>query len=163
LSGLLIAFNCFIIIETQSRSSLAAALLGLLIYASLKMNQMSKRKAALILGVVILAFTVCFFFYYDATQSWISSLFFLNDRYRGVGTGFTNRVSAWQEALDLFRENPVFGVGFRLHEQYMTTLSSAHNGYLSLLAEVGIVGAVPVFTLTMLQCWRLFRRAIRGE
>jgi O-antigen ligase len=87
----------------------------------------------------------------------------LNDRYRGLGTGFTGRVGAWEEALDLFRENPVFGVGFRMHERYMTAASSAHNGYLSLLAETGAVGALLFLVFTGYLLWRLFRRAAAGE
>jgi O-antigen ligase len=118
---------------------------------------------AFALAFVALVSIVLLLAYYDAVESWVSSLFFLNDRYRGLGTGFTGRVDAWQEALDLFQQNPAFGVGFRMHERYMTTLSSAHNGYLSLLAEVGVVGTIPVFGLATLGGWRLFRRAVAGD
>ncbi len=162
-ASLLIAFNLLIIIETQSRSALAAALLALLVYGALKVNQIGRRKAAFVLAAISLLCAVLLLVYYDATQELISSLFFLNDKNRGLGTGFTGRVAAWREAMALFFENPVLGVGFRMHERYMTILPSAHNGYLSLLAEVGILGTVPLFTLTGLLCSRLIRRALNGD
>ena len=162
-AGVLIAVNFFIIVETQSRSALAAGLLALFAYAALKANQIGRRKAAVGLAVISLVCAVLLLAYYDATQGWISSLFFLDDPNRGLGTGFTGRVGAWQEALDLFFENPVLGVGFRMHERYMTILSSAHNGYLSLLAEVGVLGAVPLFTLVGILYTRLIRRALHGD
>ena len=45
----------------------------------------------------------------------------------------------------MFLQNWLFGVGFRQHERYMFLNQSTHNGYLAVLAEVGIIGAVPLF------------------
>ncbi|HEY4363757.1 MAG TPA: O-antigen ligase family protein [Bryobacteraceae bacterium] len=163
IAAILIAANLYIIVETQSRSALAASILGLFVFASLKAKQMKKGRAAFTLACVALLSTVLLLVYYDTIETWVSSLFFLNDRYRGLGTGFTGRIDAWQEALDLFQQNPLFGVGFRMHERYMTTLSSAHNGYLSLLAEVGIFGTIPLIGLAILGGYRLFRRAWSGD
>jgi O-antigen ligase len=163
IAGILVAANLFIIVEAQSRSALAAAILGLFVFASLKAKQFKRGRVAFALACAALLCTVLLLTYYDAVESWVSSLFYLNDRYRGLGTGFTGRVDAWQEALDLFLRNPAFGVGFRMHERYMTTLSSAHNGYLSLLAEVGVVGTIPVLGLALWGGWRLLRTALAGD
>ena len=65
--------------------------------------------------------------------------FAVNDPLRGVGSGATGRVEAWGQAFNLFLSNPITGVGYRAHAQHLTGLSSAHNGYLALLAEVGII------------------------
>jgi O-antigen ligase len=101
--------------------------------------------------------------YLETIQKSVSGLLFLDDKYRGLGTGFTGRLDAWEEAIALFRDNPVLGVGFRMHEQYMTTLSSAHNGYLSLLAESGLLGTFSWLLVTSLAIGSLFRRALRGD
>ena len=85
--------------------------------------------------------------YPEEISRWVSTVMFLDDHYRAIGTGFTGRMVAWQEALTLFRDNPVFGVGFRMHEQFMTTLPSAHNGYLSMLAETGVFRVTLRFVL----------------
>jgi O-antigen ligase len=50
---------------------------------------------------------------------------------------------------ELFLRNPVLGVGFRAHEQVLNVGSSAHNGYLATLAEVGIVGFLAVAFLVV--------------
>jgi O-antigen ligase len=163
LAAVLTLTNLFIIVDTQSRSALAAALGGLLLFAALKTNQIGRRKAALALAATSLICAMVLLVYQQAALDGISALFFLDDKNRGIGTGFTGRVGAWQEAIDLFSENPIFGVGFRMHERYMTILSSAHNGYVSLLAEVGIVGAVPLVALVLLLTLRLARRALQGD
>jgi len=163
LAALLIAGNIFIIIETESRSALGAVLLALLVFALLHAYQVRERRGALALIGVIFCAAIVAVLYYGTIESWFSSLFFLNDRYRGLGTGFTGREGAWQEAIDLFMENPVLGVGFRMHERYMTVTPSAHNGYLSILAETGIVGSAPLLVLTAILLWRLLREALGGE
>jgi hypothetical protein len=162
-AGALVAVNLLVIVDTQSRSALGAALVGLLVYVFLNAIRIRSMKAAFALATGAVACGVVLVSYYDTLQEWFATLFFLNDRYRGLGTGFTGRVGAWQEAIELFQDNPVFGVGFRMHERYMTLAVSAHNGYLSLLAEVGAVGSIALFGLTAVLCWRLLRRALTGD
>jgi O-antigen ligase len=163
IAACMIAINFVIIAAAESRSSLIAAFLGILVYLTLKTTRGRKRKSTLVLIGTAIASAILAVIYQDAIEEWVSSLLFLNDKYRGLGTGFTGRLNAWQEAYDLFRGSPWFGVGFRMHEQYMTTLSSAHNGYLSLLAEVGVVGTVAFMALTLFASWRLLLRALRGD
>ena len=50
---------------------------------------------------------------------------------------------------EMFLHNPVLGVGFRAHDQILKVDSSAHNGYLATLAEVGIVGFLAVVYLVL--------------
>jgi len=163
LAALLIVTNFVVIIAAQSRGPLIAAVLGLLVYGTLKLTCVTKGNTAFAAVSACLVCVVVLLIYQDAVENWVSSLLFLHDKYRGIGTGFTRRLDAWQEALDLFKANPMFGVGFRMHEQYMTTLSSAHNGYLSLLADVGLVGAISPFVLTALSAWRLLRLSLDGN
>jgi O-antigen ligase len=163
LATCMIAINFLIIVATESRGSLVAAFLGLLMFFSLKIIRGHKGRAVFIIAGSSLLGAILLIAYREVIENSVSSLLFLNDKYRGLGTGFTGRLDAWQEAFDLFLSNPWFGVGFRMHEQYMTTLSSAHNGYLSLLAEVGVVGSFSLLILTLLAYVRLFRRAWRGD
>ena len=148
---------------TESRSALVAAFLGLLVYFTIKVTRGRKGSGAFTICGTALVLAVLMMTYWDTIGYWVSSLLFLNDKYRGLGTGFTGRLEAWQEAFDLFQSNPWFGVGFRMHERYMTTLSSAHNGYLSLPAEVGLVGTIALVSLTLVAGSRLLRRALYGD
>src|SRR3984957_6047716 len=163
LAACMIGINIAVIVATESRGSLVAACLGVLVFFTLKITRAHKGRAALTLTTISLVIALILIVYRDVIEVSVSSLLFLNDKYRGLGTGFTGRLDAWQEAFDLFLSNPWFGVGFRMHEQYMTTLSSAHNGYLSLLGEVGLSGSLSLLFLTSLAYWRLFRSALRGD
>jgi O-antigen ligase len=163
LAACMVGINIAAIVATESRGFLVAACLGVLVFFTLKITRAHKGRAAFTLTAVSLLIALMLIVYRDVIEVSVSSLLFLNDKYRGLGTGFTGRLDAWQEAFDLFLSNPWFGVGFRMHEQYMTTLSSAHNGYLSLLAEVGLFGSLSLLFLTSLAYWRLFRSALRGD
>lgn len=48
------------------------------------------------------------------------------------------RIDCWREALDMFRSNPLFGVGFQQFGEYHYL--TAHNSYLLTLAELGFPG-----------------------
>lgn len=163
LAACMIAVNVTAIIASESRGSLVAACLGVLVFFTVKITRAHKGRAAFALTAISLAVALILIVYRDVIEVSVSSLLFLNDKYRGIGTGFTGRLDAWHEAFDLFLSNPWFGVGFRMHEQYMTTLSSAHNGYLSLLAEVGLFGSLSLLFLTSFAYWRLLRNALRGD
>ncbi len=71
----------------------------------------------------------------------IDKILRLHDSRRGLGTGATGRDEAWAEALGLFFNSPLFGVGFRKHEELMIfTRLSSHNAYLAMLADTGFSG-----------------------
>lgn len=69
----------------------------------------------------------------------------------GAEPAFLSRVDAWRGTVDLFREQSVLGVGlgafqtafYRYNAAGAGVYAQAHNDYLQLLAEVGIVGAIP--------------------
>jgi len=162
-SGVLVGVNMLVIIATQARGSLVASVIAILTYLILLHVHLYKRKS-IILFIFVAALTAATCMIYESEiQQVLSGLLFLNDRYRGMGTGFTGRTDAWQEAYQLFLDNPIFGIGFRMHEQYMTTLSSAHNGYLSMLAETGISGVICAGALTVTCIVRLFRLFRSGD
>jgi O-antigen ligase len=62
----------------------------------------------------------------------------INDPRRGFGADFAERGQPWSEAIDVWLSAPILGVGFRKHEELMGF--SAHNAYLAMLADTGIVG-----------------------
>lgn len=161
----LVAINFAVIIQTQARSCLLASVISILVFILLTHTHKKIRSSAAIvvlgsLGITGIAF---YLLYQQETVDFISNLLFLNDRYRGFGTGFTGRLDAWHEAYQMFLANPVFGIGFRTHEQYMTTLSSAHNGYLSTLAETGAFGIVTILSLICICSRRLYKVARAGD
>ncbi len=101
---------------------------------------------------------------------------------RGVGINDANyavleRLAHWQAALEMWRENFWTGVGFGCYEpaypkfaliNWPIALGHAHNYYLTIVAETGLVGLVAYLLLwgtVFWQTWRAIRRAeglVRG-
>ena len=82
----------------------------------------------------------------------------------------SERLLMWQSALNMFEDNPIFGVGygqykFAYQNEYILpearerTLEHAHNNLIQMLAECGIVGAAAFiflwgyFSYFSLRCW----------
>jgi len=82
-----------------------------------------------------------------------------------------------QKGLRLFKENPIVGVGPGRFEETYTELDvptlfgnvtnydrylgkSAHNSYMNILAELGLIGAIPYLTLLLILVLGNFRAAI---
>ena len=58
------------------------------------------------------------------------------------GSDFTSgRIGIWEFSLNLWQENPILGAGYRTFELIPASHGyTAHNIYLSILAELGVVG-----------------------
>jgi O-antigen ligase len=74
------------------------------------------------------------------------------------------RVNIWQDALQLFSEDPVFGTGFNTYAYMGRYLgyTDTHNYYLKVLIEAGLLGLLIFLWLLGVACkmsWRLFRMA----
>ncbi|SDD66225.1 O-antigen ligase family protein [Aquimonas voraii] len=61
------------------------------------------------------------------------------------------RIEAWYEGLQMFRENPLFGVGYGAFTDYHPL--TAHNSFVLCFAELGLVGLLPWVALLVL-AWR---------
>lgn len=69
------------------------------------------------------------------------------------------RVESWYEGLQMFRENPLLGVGADLYSDHYRL--TAHNSFVLVLAETGIIG----FTLWLAfvgTCFRMMYVALRS-
>lgn len=87
-----------------------------------------------------------------------------------VNYAVLERLAHWQAAQDMTRYHPLFGVGFGNYEaaypayalvNWPHALGHAHNFYLNLLAETGIIGLAAYLTLwfsVLWQTWRVTRR-----
>jgi O-antigen ligase len=83
------------------------------------------------------------------------------------------RMAHWQAALSMWRDNVWLGVGFGCYEpayadyaliNWPIALGHAHNYYLNLLAETGVLGLLAYvggFGVVLVRLWRL-TRAARG-
>lgn len=75
------------------------------------------------------------------------SLFLVDSERRGLGSGVTGRLYSIEESLAEFPDHWLFGVGFRNRVEYL----GAHNGYINLLSEIGIIAGI-MFFIVLLYC-----------
>lgn len=141
---------------TGSRGAAVAAI------GSVAMTMLIRLKIArartLVLAFIVLVVGAVFAApYYDKLANGFDQFFAVHDRDRGIGTGGTGRIVTWQATWNLFLSSPIFGVGFRAHELLLKINSSAHNGYLALLTEIGIFGFAAAVFLTAVGLWRIGR------
>jgi O-antigen ligase len=75
----------------------------------------------------------------------------LNSAARGTQSGFSGRTDIWRAAIAKCWRRPVFGYGFR------TGGFGAHNGYIILFAETGLLGFFTLLTCVVTEAVRRFR------
>lgn len=145
---------------TVSRMGLIAAAVSLAILGALELisRRDRRRSTALIAvagGLILLL---------------ISAPLSLISRYEG-GLTSEDRIPIWRSAFTLIAHYPAFGCGLGTFVSGVQRYSSAtpgnlvdyaHNDYLQLLAELGIVGIAPILALAGLAISRAFR-SLRAE
>lgn len=146
-----------VIYLTGARASAVAVLIGLAV------TLVARRRIAQASGYTVLF--LCIFvggalaaYYGDAVLRGVSDFFAIQDRHRGLESGGSGRLETWKATWNLFLANPILGVGFRAHETVLKVNTSAHNGYLALLAEIGLIGFVSVLFATVSGMRNIWRR-----
>jgi O-antigen ligase len=78
------------------------------------------------------------------------------------------RLLVWREGVEIFRDNPISGVGLmRFGDEIRTRLPEsramgAHSGYMQVLGETGLLGIVP-YGLLLVYVSYVFVRSVREE
>lgn len=112
--------------------------------------------------VVLFAFVVASAF---LVQSYVPQSSF--DRW---GTTFSEldsgdlngRLQIWEESIDVFLENPVIGVGVAAHRTATDIGKVAHNAFLSVPAELGVIGLL-LFAVVLIISVRRARSQVSSE
>lgn len=124
--------SCFIVLFlTYSRSALVG------IFFSIFFVTLLKHKNYYILSLIPVV--VISFLYNRQLTDFLSEILLLNDFYHGLNQ-LSGRFDIWNECVDLFKKNPLTGIGFRLSDSFL--YGSAHNAYLMSIVETGIIGTV---------------------
>jgi O-antigen ligase len=149
---------------TDSRASGTGTIVALIVIAIVRLK-VAERSARTLMITLFAIFLVAGVYYREQISVTAADFFQINDEYRGLDTGATGRTAAWRDTWNLFEANPTFGVGFRTHEARLGRESSSHNGYLALLAEIGIAGFMSVMYLIGAGAVFLYKRAAnkKGE
>ena len=81
-----------------------------------------------------------------------------------LDTSAQDRVTIWNDAINLFQQNPVVGIGFDTYRwlHRVTIYTDTHNYFLKVVVETGVVGLLFFLWLLMKMSrigYRLFRTA----
>ncbi|AQR61185.1 hypothetical protein BZG35_05605 [Brevundimonas sp. LM2] len=145
-----------VLVLTSSRGSMIAVGAGGVLAAVLLARGMRGKS-----GLLMIAATLLLLIPFVIAGPWLAeSLFHLSDPARGLNSGGTGRSYGWRDAWRLFESRPIFGIGFRRHELFMTRTSTAHQAYLAVLAELGLVGFAVYITLVFGATIQALRRAL---
>lgn len=147
-----------IMVLTSSRAAAVAAVGGITMIVWLRLRANGKPVLRLA-GIGLLLAGVLALAYGDVLYRALDQFYALSTADRGLGSGATGRTTAWKATWEMFLRNPLLGVGFRAHEQFLKVDSSAHNGYLATLAEVGIIGFLGVLYLVVRGIRLLWKRS----
>ena len=147
----------FTLIITQSRGALSA----LLFAAVVAMFYYGRNRKRVLLAALLLVATVftAVSVYTPQTINKLARIAQYEDTSR---YGESGRIYVWQGSWNMFKDYPIFGVGYGnfnqvYNEKYMPKeatefhLSHAHNVILASLSETGIVGTIGFLTLLVYQ------------
>jgi putative inorganic carbon (hco3(-)) transporter len=134
-----------------SRGAYAAVVLVLLIYGVLQ-------KRLILIGLLVLAFT----WQVVLPETVVDRITMTSNEDGQLEDSALQRVILWEKAKQLFRDNPVFGVGINGFEYEMRghELRNTHNFFMQTAAEQGVIG---LFALALLfirgywVAWHVFR------
>lgn len=132
-----------ILVLTSSRAAAIAVVAGLAVVVYLRLRARG-RSVLLPAAVLLLAAAGATVAFGDKIFQSVDQVYALSTADRGIGSGASGRLTAWKGTWDLFVRNPAIGIGFRAHEHLLKTDTSAHNGYLATLAEIGLLGFLGV-------------------
>lgn len=155
----MIAFSVYCLMYAFSRGAYVAFVVGVFYIALV-----NQRKLLILL--VALAFT-----WQIVVPTAVQERIFMTynnesgeDLNQELDASAADRVSLWQDAMDLIPTNPLLGTGFNTYA-YMHRVSvykDTHNYYLKVLVETGMIG-LTLFLLVLFQMFRypfkLFRTA----
>lgn len=129
------------VILSFSRGAYISILLGIIIWLFFSENK--KMKLKWLLG--ILSGTILLFIISDKLP--IDPINYITNRFLSFGRdGGSGRFTLWMNALTVFKENPITGIGINsIKEYYLANYSRAayvHNSFLEVLVEAGIIGFI---------------------
>lgn len=111
---------------TRSLGALVSLFLGLVIYFSLK-DKIKRKQAVFFLGLSALSIIIVFVLRQRTSREHTQPVF-----------AMLTRISYWQGALEVIKAHPIAGVG--LGNFGLATSRYAHNSYLQIWAEAGVLG-----------------------
>ncbi len=152
------------LVVTGSRSGLASLAVGLTAVAALMWRRLPTRGARLAAVTYVVVVML-------GAVGW-AGVNRTIDRFGPASRDFTSRMAAWQDTLRIVERFPWAGVGLGAYGEAMLVYQSgprevqyvqAHNDYLQLAAEGGLLVGLPALVLALVVIRQVRRRFTSGE
>ena len=152
---ILFSIGAYLILQCDSKTSIVCMALGIGVLVSIKLPLLRRRIGAL--GIYTLLGALAFYaadFFFGIRESVVSGL--------GRDMTFTGRTEVWREILAL-KTDPIFGIGFcsiwsnniYLERLPIFVRGSAHNGYLEMYIDGGLIAVLLVVLMLLTVAWRI--------
>ncbi len=157
--ALLLIVNLVFLVQTRTRGSIGAALIGVLAITLLWLRAEGKRD--LLVSALVVVTTLAF------TVGGSIVRYYLRNEDAEKLASFNNRTEVWTIAIEAFERRPLHGMGLTASRGLFlkeTGLGGAHNAYLNVLVDLGLLGLFwwgGLIVLVGATGWRVRRRARR--
>ncbi len=140
LNILCILLSLYALLLTGKRAHIIFTSIALIIVLFMYMSDKPKSRLLKMLLIVLAILTFLLFAYFFAPQLVIFLYRFEETASKGDIT--LGRVKMWEIAIKAFIEYPVFGIGWGNYSKINTVIlnNDAHNSYVQLLCETGLIG-----------------------
>ncbi|PKN29665.1 MAG: hypothetical protein CVU64_07045 [Deltaproteobacteria bacterium HGW-Deltaproteobacteria-21] len=162
---LILAMIAYLFRKADSATSLVCFILGTAIVLILELSEMKQNigRFGVFLAIVLLLFGT------------LEALFGLSEAVitaLGRDMTFTGRVDIWSDAISMAR-NPLVGSGYesfwlgdraqRMWDVYSSRLNQAHNGYIEIYLNLGIIGLVLLSLMILTGYKNILLRIMSGD
>jgi O-antigen ligase len=145
--GVMFACCAGICLLANARGALLGTIGIFLVWLFLELQRGGK----LHLRVFILLFAVAMaLLIWPLLEPIVTLVFQADNSYRGANSGFSGRTAFWEFYLDLWRQEPIFGIGTL---PAFTGGLRAHNIFIQILATTGLFGIVMFLSAILWVCW----------
>jgi exopolysaccharide production protein ExoQ len=146
---------------SYSATSVGILIVGIAILLLLYRREKLAQYMARHLKAFVVSIALLYLLFYDSVIRIVASTF-------GRDETLTGRVDIWRPLLDFASRSPLFGTGYggfyapgndELQEIFSSQfiLAQAHNGYLAIYVELGMVGLILLGTFILSYCSRVRR------
>jgi O-antigen ligase len=152
------------LVFTSSRSGTAAFAVSLAVLGLLIVRRTSSRRVRLVSGSYFLVVLVGVMVWTGADR--------IAGRFQRAPVEIGGRVQAWKDTLEIVKDFPLSGTGLGTYHRAMLAYQTegrdrmyaqAHNDYLQLAAEGGLLVVVPAIVLLVVLCRGIWRRMTAAD
>lgn len=137
--------SIILILVTSSRGSILALFLTSVVYIVWYLRKVKfKPQYVFLILVIILFMGSLLFTYIDPVINMLFSRLSYNELLQGSGRNYI-----FSEAVEVFMDKPVFGVGLGNFKNISSSGNRTHNLYLELLTETGLIGFLIFITMSL--------------